>query len=94
MACTCNQHSASCGCYQQTNNCTCHTKVACTCNSQLCKVNNTTGVYVPAISKYIEQWSIILKTLLALLTLKEWYRQDIVYKTIKVDPYIQLLTTA
>ena len=41
---------------------------------------------VPAISKKMLQWSIILNTLFALLTFKEWYIVDIVYKIIDVVP--------
>ena len=58
------------------------------------KVTKQNGVYEPAINKNIEQWSNIWNTFFAFLFgFNPWYMLDIVYKSIIVTPYIELLTT-
>ena len=57
-------------------------------------VHNANGVYEPAISKNIEQWSNTWNTLFEyLLGFNPWYILDIVYNIIIVTPYILPLTT-
>ena len=51
------------------------------------------GVYVPKISKNIEQWSNILKTDFAVTLVSEWYKEENVYKSISDAPYIHAPTT-
>ena len=45
-----------------------------------------TGIYVPKISKNIEQWSNILKTFFAVLCVIAWYSEENEYKIIKLAP--------
>ena len=50
-------------------------------------VQREIGVYVPAISRYTEQWSITRNTFFARSSAcRPWYMLDIVYRTIIIAP--------